>query len=306
MGSISRDRKIRVGHVAISLCLVVFAITTTAIAKDQDGLLKVYFLDVGQGDAELIVTPSGKQILIDGGPTNQIMGELGTIMPFYDSTIDMILATHKHSDHITGLISVLDKYDVSKIVDTNRCYDASEAEEWQMRKESEGSELITAKTGDEFDFGDGVKIRILYPDIVPADYKTKNPNNDSIVAMLEYGNLRILLMGDAELPVERDILNKKINVDANILKIGHHGSKTSSTSSFLNSVSPAVGVIEVGAKNSYGLPSDVILSRLETLAIKYYRTDVDGTIKLSSNGKYFKITKQQNGTSKKRTDTDIN
>ena len=291
MESISRDRKIRVGHVAIFLCLVVFAITTTAIAKDQDGLLKVYFLDVGQGDAELIVTPSGQQILIDGGPTNQVIDELGTIMPFYDSTIDVILATHKHSDHITGLLGVLDKYDVSRIVDTNRSYSASEAKEWQAKKELEGSELIIVKTGDEFDFGDGVKIRILYPDIVFADYKTKNPNNDSIVAMLEYGGLRILLMGDAESPVKKEILNKRINVDANILKIGHHGSKTSSTLSFLNSVSPTVGVIEVGAKNSYGLPSDVILSRLETLAIKYYRTDVDGTIKLSSNGKYFKITK---------------
>jgi len=291
MESILRDQKIRTGHIAIFLCLSVFVIATTAIARGQDGLLKVYFLDVGQGDAELIVTPSGQQILIDGGPTNQVMDELGIIMPFYDSTIDIVLATHKHSDHITGLMSVLDKYSVSKIVDTNRGHDTSEAKEWQIRKELEGSELMVAKTGDEFDFGDGVKIKILYPDTVSVDYKTKNPNNDSIVAMLEYGSLRILLMGDVELPVEKEILSKKINIDADIIKIGHHGSKTSSGIGFLNVVSPIVGIIEVGAKNSYGLPSDVVLSRLETLAIKYYRTDVDGTVKLSSNGKYFKITK---------------
>ncbi len=286
------DRKIEIKHIAIFICLLVFAVATTAIAKDHDGLLKIYFLDVGQGDSEFIVTPSGQQILIDGGPTSQVVSELGAIMPFYDSTIDMVLATHKHSDHISGLLGVLDKYDVAEVIDTNRNYDSTEATEWQSKKELEGAKLIDAKTGDEFNFADGVKIRILYPDVAPTDYKTKNPNNDSIVAMLEYGNLKVLLAGDAEAPVEKEILNKKIDIDADVLKIGHHGSKTSSTLNFLNAVSPTVGVIEVGAKNSYGLPSDVILSRLESFPIKYYRTDVDGTIVLSSNGNNFTITKQ--------------
>jgi competence protein ComEC len=285
------DRKLGLGHVTILVCLIVFAVATSAIAKDQDGLLKIYFLDVGQGDAELIVTPSGQQILIDGGPTNEIVGELGEIMPFYDSTLDMILVSHKHDDHISGLMGVLDKYTVNEIVDTNRNFDTAGAKEWQIKKEFEGAKLINTKAGDEFVFEDGVKITILYPDTAADNYVTKNPNNDSIVAMLEYGNLKVLFVGDAESSVEKQILNQKIDIDADVLKVGHHGSKTSSTLSFLNAVSPSVGVIEVGAKNKYGLPSDVILSRLESFPIKYYRTDVDGTVELSSDGNSLEITK---------------
>jgi competence protein ComEC len=282
-------KKIEFLHVLILVCLVVFAFATTSLASQNDGLLKIYYLDVGQGDAALVVTPSGQQILIDGGPSGAVINKLSGIIPFYDKSLDIVIASHKHSDHISGLMSVLERYEVENIVDTKAEYNTPEVKKWNDLKLLEDSKIIEPIASNYIDLGGGVRMVFLYPEKSLDSLSSKNANNDSIVLLLEYKNFKALFPGDAELKQENAILNKKINIDADILKVGHHGSNTSTSLSWLGAVSPQVAVIEVGAKNTYGHPTKTILSRLENNNVKYYRTDTDGDIDIVSDGNFFKV-----------------
>lgn len=282
-------KKISLIHLVILLCLSVFAFSTHSIASQKDGLLKVYFLDIGQGDSEFIETPSGRQILIDGGPDNKVLEKLGWVMPFYDHDIDMVIASHPHADHIVGLIDVLNRYEVKSIVQAKEVYDSPQYTAWENAVSGEGAHNIEAIAGKVIDFGDGVTLRLLYPFESVAGTKTKTPHDDMVVAMLEYGSFRVLLAGDMEAKVENKIMFIGDNLRADVLKVGHHGSKTSSSESFLKAVNPTLGFIEVGKDNQYHLPSPYILQRLEDFGIKYYRTDLDGDKEVISDGSKYLI-----------------
>ncbi len=282
-------KRLSLTHLVILLILFVFVFSTHSIASQKDGLLKVYFLDVGQGDAVFVETPNGNQVLIDGGPDNKVIQELAEVMPFYDREIDVVVATHPHADHIAGLINVLERYEVKNILQAKENYNSPVMAAWKDIVENEKAKEIEATAGKVIDLGNEVFLKIIYPKESLEGQTVKNPNNNSVVMMLDYKDTEILLVGDIESKIEKELLGD--NIDADILKVGHHGSKTSTTADFLEKVSPQAAFIEVGSKNKFGHPHLDVLSRLEKSGIKYYRTDLDGTMGLISDGESFRIFK---------------
>ncbi|MBI2669706.1 MAG: MBL fold metallo-hydrolase [Candidatus Yanofskybacteria bacterium] len=253
-----------------------------------DGLLHVYFLDVEQGDAELIDF-NGNQILIDGGPDSKILQELGRVMPFYDHSVDLVILTHPHADHVTGLIEVLKRYEVGQIIENHTPYNTAEYAEWTKEKSS--IPTTQAQAGQVIDLGGSAKLTILYPFYPKIDDQEvlKNPHDAMVIFRLDYGNDSIMFTGDAEAKTEYKLLTSGTNLSAKFLKIGHHGSKTSTTENFLKAVNPVLAFIEVGKKNKYGHPHQEVLERLENYGIKYYRTDIDGAVELILDGQNYKI-----------------
>lgn len=277
--------------VILVACAVLSFIALGASAKN-DGLLKVYFLDVGQGDSEFIQAPDGNQILIDGGPGAKVLQELGKIMPFYDHSIDVVILTHPHADHVDGLIEVFKKYQVSKIIENNINFQSADYEEWNRIKNK--AEVIQARAGQIMDLGDGIKLSILYPyksgsAIAIGSSNSSKAHDYMLVSRLDYGAESMIFTGDMEAKVEDELIRKDVQLNARFLKVGHHGSKTSTSEEFLKAVNPKVAFIEVGAKNVYNLPSTAVLQRLENNGIKYYRTDIDGTVELLLDGQSYKI-----------------
>ncbi|HXK40487.1 MAG TPA: ComEC/Rec2 family competence protein [Candidatus Paceibacterota bacterium] len=287
-------RKLSLIHLVILLCLSVFSISTYSTASQKDGLLKVYFFDVGQGDAIWIEAPNGNQVLIDGGPDNSVIQKLGEVMPFYDKDIDIVVSTHSDADHITGLIDVLERLEIRNIVYSNIIRSSSLYDAWREAVDEEGANVVEPVAGKVIDLGSGVTLTIVHPAeslagrIMPARGGSasggEKTNNESVVLMLKYGETEVLLTGDIEAKAERQIILSGANLDADILKVAHHGSKTSTLAEFLYEVSPQVAVIQVGTKNRYGHPTQEVLSRLENFGVKLYRTDVDGGVKVISDG----------------------
>lgn len=284
-----QPRQLKLIHLVIILCLSVFAFSTHSIASQKDSLLKIHFFDVGQGDSIFIEAPNGNQVLIDGGPDNSVVQKLGGTMTFFDKDIDLIVLTHSDADHVTGLIEVLERYDLqniiySDIIRTSSLYDA-----WQKAVVEENANIIDAVAGKIVDLGNDVTLTILHPAKSLVGKVSEKTNNDSLVLMLKYGETQILLTGDIEAKTERQMMLNGANLGADILKVAHHGSKTSTIEQFLYEVSPQVAIIQVGAKNRYGHPTKEVLNRLENLGIKYYRTDIDGDIKVISDGENYHI-----------------
>ena len=285
------SRQLKLIHLVILLCLVVFSFSTYSIASQKGGLLKVYFFDVGQGDAIFIEAPNGNQVLIDGGPDNAVLQKLGETMPFYDKDIDVVVLTHSDADHVTGLIEVLDRYEVKNIIYSNVIRVSSLYGAWQEAVAKEESNIIDPVAGKIIDVGNGVSLLISNPSESLNGQARDKTNDDSVVLMLKYGETEILLTGDIEAKTERRIILNGADLDADILKVAHHGSKTSTIEEFLYEVSPQVAIIQVGAKNRYGHPTQEVLSRLENFGVKLYRTDVDGDIKIVSDGKNYQVLK---------------
>ncbi len=273
----------------LAILLVSTVLSFVAVpALAGDGLLHVWFLDVGQGDAIFIQAPNGNQVLIDGGPSNKVLQELGRIMPFNDYSIDMMILTHPHDDHVSGLVDVLNRYDVGQIVENEIPYDGAAYKEWSKLK-TEAS-VIQAQSGQVINLGGGATISVLYPDRPGADKpKITAPHDYMVVTRLDYGSESLLLTGDLEEKIERRLVYQKADLDSDFLKVGHHGSKTSTSDRFLDAVSPEAAFIEVGADNRFGHPGQIVLDRLESRGIKYYRTDIDGTVELTLDGENYEV-----------------
>jgi len=257
----------------------------------QPRFLEVTFFDVGQGDAIFIETPQRHQILIDGGPSSPISEKLTKEMPFWDRTIDLIVLTHPEKDHLAGLLEVLKRYKVENILWTGIIRDTSEFKEWEKLIESEGAKIFIAQAGQE------IKIHrchlcnfsILYPFENLAGQEFKDSNNTSIITKLVFGENSFLFTGDVYKLVERELLTKEIDIDSDVLKVGHHGSKTSSSEEFIEEVSPEIAVILVGKENKYGHPHQEVLDTLTKYGIRVLRTDLNGDIKIISDGKNYEV-----------------
>jgi len=289
---VSQPRKIsRLEWSVLAVLTAAAVLSFTAVyALAGDGLLHIYFLDVGQGDAEFVQAPNGTQVLVDGGPDDKVLQELGRIMPFYDRSIDMVVLTHPHADHLRGLIEVLKNYRVGKILENKIPCDSPECLEWDRVEQK--SSVVQAAAGQTFSLGGGIELKVIYarqPD-ARAD-AAKNAHDYMLVSELEYGGESALFMGDAEKKIEQ-VLAANGGMGAQFLKVGHHGSKTSTTAQFLDAVKPTAAFIELGAHNSYGFPHPEVIKRLEERGIKYYRTDIDGTIDLELDGENYKIREQ--------------
>jgi len=250
-------------------------------------VLEVTFFDVGQGDSIFIETPQGHQILIDGGPDSKVLEKLGKEMPFFDKSLDLIILSHAQRDHLTGLLFVLRNYEVERILWTGVENKTADFQEWLKLLEEEKAKIIFTEKGLRIRTGKAF-MDILFPFEKVAGQSFKNINDTSIVSRLSFGKNSFLFTGDVSSKIEKEIVEKNINLSSNILKVPHHGSKYSSSEEFLQAVSPQLAVIQVG-KNSYGHPTKEVLQRLERFGINVLRTDKDGDVKVISDGKTLRI-----------------
>lgn len=287
-GFLTRHRAHLVSGTLVGLILVVaFALFVqesrqpiVAAPEPQGGELRVWFLDIGQGDATLIETPNGEQILVDGGPGDAVLTKLGQIMSPLDRTIDAVVATHPDADHISGLIPVLERYDVREVMYNGDVHDTQTTDAFVAAREAEpNAERPTVRVGDVFTFGD-VTLTAVWP--TDAAVANADTNTGSIVFLLTYGDTSVLLTGDAPEEAEQGFEDAVGDID--VLKVGHHGSVYSSSVAFLEIARPEIAVISVGAHNRYGHPSPVVMARLDEEGIPYFRTDRDGDILLTSTG----------------------
>jgi len=267
-----------------SLSLMTVFIWSVVFAENLTGELKVAFLDVGQGDAIFIEAPNGNQVLLDSGSNGKVLQELGKVMPFYDRTLDMIMISNPDADHIGGFLSVLERFDVSKIVEPGTLPETNVYKELEKGIAEKNFEKILGRRGQRFvlDEKDGVYLDILFPDRDVSGLKT---NDGSLVVRLVYGNSSFLLTGDAPSGLENYLV--KIdgkNLQSDVLKVAHHGSRNSSSSGFLADVASEYAVISVGAGNTYGHPHKETLDRLENFNNKVLRTDELGTIIFKTDG----------------------
>lgn len=251
----------------------------------QPGRLELHFLNVGQGDALLIQTSEGRNILIDGGPDNAVLYELGEYLPFYGRQIDLMVLTHPHADHLAGLVEILKRYQVNKILTTDVSYGSAEYEKWLAVIKEKNIPVEIADHQGIMPLGGQAKFFILFPDVSLRDKKIKNVNNGSIVIKLMDGDSTALLTGDFE--DEEDLVGK-FDLAAQILKAGHHGSDNANNPKFLAAVLPEYAVISSG-KNKFGHPNPKTVKNLEDLGAKVLRTDQLGNIDFVSDGQRFSL-----------------
>ncbi len=240
----------------------------------RNNSLEIYFFDVGQGDSALVKTPENKFILIDGGPDNKILYKLGKVIPFYKNSIDYVILTHPHADHLNGLIAVLKKYKVGKVILTGVLHTSPNY--IQFLKLLKNQNVVVIKQKQVFQIEKDLRLEFLWPEQNLYSKRVKSLNDSSIVFRLVYKNKAVLFTGDISREVESKIIQQKIN--AIILKIAHHGSSSSSSKIFLQKVKPRFAIISVGINNPFHHPSLRILKRLERLNIKILRTDKYGDI----------------------------
>ena len=277
------SRKLIVGIIAILLCFNVLAWIAVFQIGEASQFLKVVFFDVGQGDSIFIETPKKTQILIDGGPSGRIVEKLGSELPFSDRSIDLIIATHPDSDHISGLVEVLKSYQVDSVATTGVKGSTAEFDEFVFEVEKNKANKIILKKGQRISIGN-LLLYVLAP-LEDFEGKTvKDYNTSSLVLKAVYGNNSFLLTGDASQSVEKKMVEQGADLASQILKIGHHGSASSSSDIFLEKVDPEIAVIQVGKDNSYGHPNPKVLGRLEKYGIIISRTDQQGDIKFFSDG----------------------
>lgn len=272
--------------VLITLTLVAWGVWTAVLQQFPDEVLKVSFLDVGQGDAVFIQSPAGNQMLIDGGADRTVLRRLADEMPWYDRTIDVILATHPDTDHVGGLFDVLGRYKVTYIFRPGIQHDAPAAQSLllQIAKEKKGgAQEVLARRGQVIDLGGGVYIEILFPDRNVSEIET---NTGSIVLRVVYEDTAFMLTGDSPQSIEEYLVGiDSTHLESTVLKAGHHGSRTSSSVAFVGYVSPQYGVFSRGCDNSYGHPHREVVDLLDRFEIRVVDTCEEGTITFISDGK---------------------
>ena len=259
----------------------------TAALTNEDGRLHVVFEDVGNGDSVLIISPSGRQVLVDGGPDAQDATRLlGRVLPFWDRSLDVVVLTHGHADHLTGLLDVLQRYDVRHIVEREAHYPTPDYQSWRQAVQNEDATTAEAQADQLIDLGDGVTVEVLHPLETLMTGTESDLNNASIVLRVVYGDVSFLLTGDIFVDAEREMLSRGVNVHSTVLKIPHHGSRSSSSREFIEQVNPSVAVISVGADNRFGHPHAETLEVLERYApeARVMTTSDHGAIRFVTDG----------------------
>ena len=253
-----------------------------AIYESHAGILKVAFLDVGQGDSILIESPVGNKVLIDGVPNGKVLESLGKEIPFYDRSMDLAITTHPDKDHIGGIPEVFNKYKVGEYIDNGA--EILTATDKELKKEISdmGVKYELARSGEIIDIGGGAYIVIISPSGEP---KGSDTNKFSVVAKLIYGNSSVLLTGDAPTEVENSLaLTYGSGLESNILKVAHHGSKNSLSEAFLSAVSPEYSIIMAGKDNGYGHPHKEIIDFINGISSKLLETMGGGNVVFESGG----------------------
>lgn len=250
--------------------------------NQQRSTLRIAFLDVGQGDAVFIETPTGNQILIDGGVDSSVLAELGRVMAPGDHRIDMVIATHPDADHIGGLVDVLNRYEVDTYIESGATANTAVFKELHSAVMNV-AHSTTASIGDRIVSDDGVALDMLAPYGIDDGDDT---NGRSIVARLSYGTLSVMLTGDAPKEVEEDLTRwYGSQLESEILKAGHHGSKTSTDAKFVTALHPLIGIISAGKDNRYGHPNKETIDTLGKAHVSILGTYAEGTIMFESDGR---------------------
>ena len=279
--------KLIIKTITIVLSIAIISVATLRLLEEKK--LKIYFVDVGQGDCTYLKTPSGKNILIDGGGNrDKEKYDVGkkVLLPYLldrrVKKLDYIIVSHFDADHATGVAQILGKIDVSSIILTRQLEENDIYRHILSIAKEKKIKLIYVKEGDVLKIG-GIKISIIHPE---NKLMINNPmNNNSIVCKVEYNSFSMLLTGDIEMEAEELILRKNINLKADVLKVAHHGSKTSTTGEFLKAINPKVALIGVGKNNNFGHPSNEVIQRLKENGTRIYRTDENGEISITVNKK---------------------
>ena len=257
--------------------------TGSSFEKDL-GFLEVHFLDVGQGDAIYIRTPDEIDILIDGGPDKTILSQLGSVMPYWDREIDVMILSHPHSDHVSGLVEVLRRYEVKQIYYTGVLHTAPDYLAWleEIKKQQIPISIVSSRFN--INLGEETELQFLWTQESLINKKVIELNNASIVNKLVFGDVSFLLTGDIEEEVERDLIESGLDLSSTIMKAPHHGSKSSNTEDFIKAVNPQQVVIQCGEDNSFHHPHGRVLNRYERGEIEIFRNDLDGRVSFVTNG----------------------
>ena len=280
----NKHSKLRPSLIAF-LALVAIAIWSSVLEKPMaSGNLTLSVLDVGQGDSLLVTTPLGHHVLVDAGPTSQVTAKLDAALPRSGRAIDLAIVSHNHADHIGGMIAVINRFTVDQFwlsgaTDTTQVYiDMLQA----LKDRRVPTKAVIA--GDTTTF-DGVKFTVLYPITSQVGLRPENQHDAMVAVLVEYKSRSMVLTGDLESSKEAEILKAgEITHTIDVLKVGHHGSTTSTSDAWLDALKPSIAVISVGAKNMFGHPAPSTVTKLTNRGIQVLRTDQNGTVDVVTDG----------------------
>lgn len=254
------------------------AVWSAMLAFSQGGYLKFQVFDIGQGDAIYMRTPEGNDILVDGGPGDAVLSKLGRTLPYGDRKIELIVLTHPHADHVSGLVEVLKHYHVGAVMLPEVEYETATYAAFLNLVKEKGVKIVRPKLGQRIFLDSAVVLDILYPVVGYFENAPNDINDASVVARLSLGQSQILLTGDAGKTIENFLLKANLPISAEILKVGHHGSRHSTSGSFVEKIKPDYAVVSVG-KNSYGHPHPEAVSALGQIKTQILRTDEAGDVR---------------------------
>ena len=267
-----------IGAVIASVAFIFFSFF---FARGEERLT-VAFFDVGQGDAIFIESPAGAQLLVDGGPDAAVVRRLSSVMPLWDRSLDLLLISNPDEDHVRGFLDVLARFEVAAVMEPGTVKETTVYKELERAIVEEGAERLIARRGMVVDMGGGVSLEILFPD---RDAKGLDANTGSIVARLVYRDTEVFLPGDAPEAVEKYLVELDgEQLRSDLLKAGHHGSRTSSGEALLSAVAPSVAVISAGKNSRYGHPHQEVLDRLADFGVETHVTAQEGTVIYVSDG----------------------
>lgn len=269
--------------ILLFVCVVIWSQTSMVSGVNQTSVLKVSFLDVGQGDAIYIEAPNGRQMIIDGGPNQTLLRELPKVMDFGDKTIDVIMITNPDADHYSGFIPLLDSYKIGSVVEAGTHSDTSMYKILESKILAENVPHIIAQKDQRIflDEKANVYFEILFPD---RDVSSWSSNDGSIIGRLVYGDTSVLFTGDSTKLTEGIVVSESDLAGIDILKVGHHGSSTSTGVPLLEESDPKLAIISAGLDNRYGHPKKDTTDRLISFGIPYLVTMNEGTINCESDG----------------------
>lgn len=289
--------KIQNSKIILIFLLLLAGLVWGVAAQLPDDRLHLVFCDVGQGDAILVVK-GNNQILIDGGPNEKVLTCLSSNLPFWDRQIELVVVTHPEADHLTGLVSVIQRYRILQIVSNSLLSESGIFQKFRTEVVSRQIPVHSPKAGEEIKIGQ-IKLKILHPQeklgeeivwktlqepkVLGLSTYTGNFNQTAIAALLEFEDFQALLTGDVGIEEEEKFLPALGEIE--VLKVAHHGSKYSTSESLLATAQPKMAVISVGANNRYGHPASEVLARLQAVGAQIRRTDLEGEIEVVSDGK---------------------